>query len=102
MPNSSRVNRRCGTKCAGTRDHNGALALILSGCTQHRFKFGAGWRCRAFVAGPNGLSYSVKEQERVMTPARWRQIEELYLAAKERDPTARELFLTGACEDDAE
>ena len=28
----------CGTKCAGTRDHNGALALILSGCAQHRFK----------------------------------------------------------------
>ena len=37
-----------------------------------------------------------------MTPARWRQIEELYLAAKECDLAARESFLTGACRDDAE
>ena len=37
-----------------------------------------------------------------MTPARWQQIEGLYLAAKEREPAARESFLTGACGDDAE
>src|SRR6516165_241085 len=39
-----------------------------------------------------------------MTPARWQQIEGLglYLAAKERDPAARDAFLAGACGDDAE
>ena len=37
-----------------------------------------------------------------MTPARWRQIEELYLAAKERDPGERGAFLAEACGDDRE
>jgi Tol biopolymer transport system component/tRNA A-37 threonylcarbamoyl transferase component Bud32 len=37
-----------------------------------------------------------------MTPARWQQIEGLYLAARERDPAVRESFLAGACGDDEE
>jgi Tol biopolymer transport system component/tRNA A-37 threonylcarbamoyl transferase component Bud32 len=42
------------------------------------------------------------QQERVMTPARWQQIEALYLAAKEREPPVREAFLAEACGDDEE
>ena len=37
-----------------------------------------------------------------MTPARWRQIEGLYLAAKEREPSERGAFLAEACGDDSE
>ena len=37
-----------------------------------------------------------------MTPARWRQMEDLYLAAKEREPDERSAFLAEACGDDPE
>src|SRR5262249_46231026 len=37
-----------------------------------------------------------------MTPERLRQIEEIYQAAWDRDPTERETFLTEACRDDAD
>ena len=37
-----------------------------------------------------------------MTPAHWRQIEELYLAAKEREPAVRDAFLAAACGEDEE
>ena len=37
-----------------------------------------------------------------MTPERWRQIEELYQAARARDPAARPAFLERACGPDAE
>ena len=37
-----------------------------------------------------------------MTPARWRQVEELYHAASQRDPVERDAFLSEACEGDEE
>ena len=37
-----------------------------------------------------------------MTPARWRQIEELYHSAREREPGARNALLAEACGDDEE
>src|SRR5581483_3781804 len=37
-----------------------------------------------------------------MTPERWRQIEEIYHAALDRDPEARAAFLDTACGGDAE
>jgi eukaryotic-like serine/threonine-protein kinase len=37
-----------------------------------------------------------------MTPARWRQIEELYHSAREREPGARSALLAQACGDDEE
>lgn len=37
-----------------------------------------------------------------MTPTRWQQIEQLYLAAQERDPAALKSFLAEACGDDEE
>jgi serine/threonine protein kinase/Tol biopolymer transport system component len=36
-----------------------------------------------------------------MTPERWRQITELFHAAREQDPMRREAFLAGACREDA-
>ena len=37
-----------------------------------------------------------------MTPERWRQIDALYIAAKERQPGERNAFLVEACADDSE
>ncbi len=37
-----------------------------------------------------------------MNPERWRQIEQLYHSALERDPTQRDNFLAASCQDDAD
>src|SRR4030088_2369766 len=37
-----------------------------------------------------------------MTPQRWRQIEELYHSARDREPAGRAAFLAQACGDDEE
>jgi eukaryotic-like serine/threonine-protein kinase len=35
-----------------------------------------------------------------MTPDRWREITEIFHAARERDPARREAFVAEACRDD--
>ena len=37
-----------------------------------------------------------------MTPERWRQVEQLYHSARERQPDQRSAFLAGACQGDEE
>ena len=40
------------------------------------------------------------ESAGIMTPARWRQVEELYHAASQREESQREAFLKEACKGD--
>ncbi len=51
-------------------------------------------------SGRNSLHYN--HEENAMTPERWRQIEEVYLAAMSHQPEGRAVFLEGACGGDAE
>ena len=38
----------------------------------------------------------------MMNPERWQQVEQVYHAARQRNPQERDMFLDGACRDDSD
>ena len=85
------------------QEKSGCRAALFWGVVARRDRPRAGHLRRhsgAGVAGGPRVALRSSHRNLSMTPERWREITEIFHAARERDPARREAFVAEACRDD--